>query len=212
MGFRNPFLVQALVWSPELKKLCILEHKALWIYSANLLTIATRVPYSGTLPIVTSNGKSVLLAEQTGSFTSINLKNGSLEHIHGPPNQCRNNLTTIDSPFLSNAFHSAGGPLIRIIDHSWATGRIYFHSTPNDAAVEKDSKNGHAVAAVHWPTQRLVVSGTTKNLILHSTSGSLLHEFRSATTARTYALAISPSGSKIASLSTDGRIKVFDVP
>ena len=211
-GIRQPFLVHALVWSPELKALCALEHEALWIFSADLLSVAQRVPYSGSLPIVTSDGKSVLLAERPGSCTLIDLKAGSIDHIHGPPQKGKDNTIVIDAPFLSNAFHSSGGPLIRIIDNSWATGRIYFHSTPKDPAIEKDSKNGHAVAGVHWPTQRLAVSGTEKNLLLFSTSGDVLGEVPGATTERTYSVAFSPSGSRIATLSSDGRIKVFSAP
>ncbi len=211
-GIPQPFLVQALVWSPELKALCILEHEALWIYSSDLISVARRVPYSGSLPIVTSDGKSVLLAEDTGSCNLIDLKAGSIEHIHGPLHKAGDNMTAMDAPFLSNAFHSSGGPLIRIIDNSWATGRIYFQSTPKDGAIEKDSKNGHAVAAMHWPTKRLAVSGTEKNLLLFSATGTALGEIRGATTERTYALSFSSSGSKIATLSSDGRIKVFDVP
>lgn len=211
-GIPQPFLVHALIWSPEVKALCVLEHDALWIYSADLLSVVKRFPYSGCLPIVTSDGKSVLLAEQNGSCTSIDLKAGLIDHIHGPPNRGRDNLSAIDAPFLSNAFSSSSGPLIRIIDNSWATGCVYFHRNPKDAAVKMDSKNGHAVAAVHWPTQRLAVSGTEKNLLLFSTTGTVLAELRGATTERTYALSFSPSGSKIATLSLDGRIKVFDVP
>jgi len=211
-GIPEPFLVQALVWSPEIKALCALEHEALWIYSADLLTVANRVPYSGRLPIVTSDGKCVLLAERTGSCTLIDLKAGSIDHIHGPPNKSWDNLVAIDAPFLSNAFHSSGGSFIRVIDNSWATGRIYFHSTPKDTGIEKDSKNGHAVAAVHWATQRLAVSGTEKNLLLFSVTGTALGEVRGATTDRTYAISFSPSGTKIATLSSDGRIKVFNAP
>jgi WD40 repeat protein len=211
-GIPQPFLVEALLWSPELKALCVLENEALWIYSANLLSVAKRVPYSGRLPIVTSDGKSVILAECNGSCSLIDLKAGSIDHIHGPPNNGDANSVPIDAPFLSNAFHSSSGPLIRIIDNSWATGRIFFHSTPKDAAMEKDSKNGHAVAAVHWPTDRLAVSGTEKNLLLFSTTGTELGEIRGATTERTYSLSFSPTGSKIATLSSDGRIKVFNAP
>jgi WD40 repeat protein len=211
-GILQPFLVQALVWSPELKALCVLEHEALWIYSTDLLTVTKRVPYSGRLPMVTSDGKSVLLAECTGSCTLIDLKAGSVDHIHGPPNKGGANLVPIDAPFLSNAFHSSGGSLIRIIDNSWATGKIYFHSNPKDTAIEMDSQNGHAVAAVHWPTQKLAVSGTEKNLLLFSTKGTVLGEVQGATTERTYALSFSPSGSKIATLSSDGRLKVFNAP
>jgi hypothetical protein len=211
-GIPQPFLVQALVWSTELKALCALEHEALWIYSADLLSVAKKIPYSGRLPIVTSDGKSVLLAERTGNCTLVDLKAGSIEHIHGPPNKGEDNSVAIDAPFLSNAFHSSSGPLIRIIDNSWATGRIYFHRTLKDAAIEKDSKNGHAVAGVHWPTQRLAVSGTSKNLLLFSATGEALGEVDGATTERTYAVAFSPSGSRIATLSSDGRIKVFSAP
>jgi WD40 repeat protein len=211
-GIPQPFLVHALVWSLALKALCVLEHEGLWIYSADLLSVATRIPYSGTLPIVTSDGKSVLLAERSGSCTSIDLKAGTAAHIHGPPHKGRDNMIVMDAPFLSNAFHSTGGPLVRIIDNSWATGRIYFHNTPKEVAIQRDSKNGHAVAAIHWPTQQLAVSGTGKNLLLFSTSGAVLAEIGGATTERTYALAFSSSGSKIATLSSDGRIKVFKVP
>lgn len=211
-GIPQPFLVQALVWSTELKVLCALEHEALWIYSADLLSVARKIPYSGSLPIVTSDGKSVLLAERTGSCALVDLKAGSIGHIYGPPNKGENNSVATDAPFLSNAFHSSGGSLIRIIDNSWVTGRIDFHSTLKDAAIEKDSKNGHAVAGVHWPTQRLAVSGTTKNLLLFSTTGEALGEVQGATTERTYAVAFSPSGSRIATLSSDGRIKVFSAP
>lgn len=211
-GIPQPFLVQALAWSTELKALCALEHEALWIYSDDLLSVAKKIPYSGRLPIVTSDGKSVLLAERTGSCTLVDLKAGSIGHIHGPPNKGEDNSVAIDAPFLSNAFYSSSGPLIRIIDNSWATGRIYFHSTIKDAAIEKDSKNGHAVAGVHWPTQRLAVSGTEKNLLLFSTTGDALGEVRAATTERTYAVAFSPSGSRLATLSSDGRIKIFSAP
>lgn len=211
-GIPEPFLVHALIWSPELKALCVLEHEALWIYSSDLLSVTKRVPYSGSLPIVTSDGKSVLLAERTGSCTLIDLKTGSIDHIHGPPHKGRDSTIVMDAPFLSNAFYSTGGTFLRIIDNSWATGRIYFHNNPKDAGVEKDSKNGHAVAAVHWPSQRLAVSGTEKNLLLFSATGAALGEVRGATTERTYSLSFSPSGSKIATLSSDGRIKIFDAP
>jgi len=208
-GIPQPFLVKALVWSEDRKALCALEHEAFWIYSADMLSVAQKIPYSGRLPIVTSDGKSVLLAEATGSCTRIDLESESITHIHGPPHQGDAFSPPIDAPFLSNAFHSSGGPLIRIIDNSWATGRIYFHITIKDEATERDSKNGHAVAAVHWPTQRLAVSGTEKNLLLFSTNGTALAEIERATTERTYSLSFSPTGSKIAALSADGRIKVF---
>lgn len=211
-GIPQPFLAEALVWSRELMQLCVLEHEALWIYSADLLSVSQKIPYSGRLPIVTSDGKSVLLAEMTGSCALIDLKAASIRHIHGPPNKGDDNMVAIDAPALSNAFHSSGGPLIRIIDNSWATGAIYFHSTPESPAIEMDSKNGHAVAAVHWPSQRLAVSGTKKNLLLFSTDGKVLGEIEGATTARTYSIAFSPSGSKIATLSSDGQIKIFSAP
>lgn len=211
-GIPQPFLVEALVWSPELKALCLLENEGLWIFSPDLLSVKTRIPYSGRLPFVTSDGKSILLAERSESCSLIDLKTESISHIYGSPHKKGDSMIATDTPFLSNAFHSTGGPLIRIIDNSWATGRIYFHPTPKDTPKESDSKNGHAVAAVHWPTSRLVVSGTEKNLLLFSTSGTLLGNISGATTERTYSLAFSPSGTKIAALSSDGRIKIFTAP
>lgn len=99
----------------------------------------------------------------------------------------------------------------QIIDNSWATGQIFFHRTATDAPVEKDSKNGHAVAAVHWPTGRLAVSGTEQNLLLFSTTGQRLARRPLATSERTYAVAFSPSGQKIATLDQHGSIGVFSI-
>jgi WD40 repeat protein len=209
-GIPEPFLVYALVWSPAVKSLCVLENKALSIYSDDLMSVANRIPYSDDWPFVSSEGKSVLLAEHDGCCTLVDLKAGSARHLHGPTKQQATPVPT-DAPFLSNAFHSHGGPFIRIIDNSWATGRIYFHKTPKDAPIELDSKNGHAVAAVHWPTQRLAVSGTQKNLLLFSTKGTAVDELKAATTSRPLAISFSPSGSKIATLSGDHRVQIFSV-
>ncbi len=211
-GIPQPFLVHALVWSNQLNTLCVLENEGLWIYSTDLISVTNRVSYSGRLPRVTSDGKSILLTERTGSCTLIDLKDTSINHIHGPPNKGPSGMVAMDAPFLSNAFHAKGGKLIRIIDNSWSTGRIYFHNTPKDTGKELDSENGHAVAAVHWPTQRLAVSGTENNLLLLSTTGTSLGEIQNATTERTYSIAFSPSGFKIATLSQDGRIKIFNAP
>jgi hypothetical protein len=211
-GIPQPFLPHALVWSEHLGALCILEHEALWIYSPDLLSVKSRIPYAGSLPIVTSDGKSILLAERNGSCTSIDLEAGSVTHIHGPPHKGRSNMIVMDAPFLSNAFHSTDGPLIRIIDNSWATGLIYFHATPAAEPATEDSQNGHAVAAVHWPAGRLAVSGTERNLLLFSTAGDSIGEVTRATSDRTYSLAFSPSGGKVAALSSDGEIRIFKVP
>lgn len=208
-GIPQPFLARALVWSEEFQSLCILGHEGLWLYAEDLLSVKQKIPYTGMLPIVTSDGKSVLLAERTESCTLIDLKTGTSSHIHGPVHTGRDAVMAMDLPFLSNAFHATGGSLIRVIDNSWATGRIYFHHTPKDKATDQDSKNGHAVAAVNWPAQRLAVSGTAKNLLLFATDGTHLGELRDATDVRTYSIAISPSGTKIATLGLDGRIHVF---
>ena len=211
-GIPQPFLVGALVWSEEAGALCVLEHSGLTVYAPDLMSVKTRVPCGERVRWkVTSDGKSILLAEREGNCSVVDVMAGSLSHVHGPPMEDGDGSVTTDAPFLSNAFYSSGGPLIRIVDNSWATGRIHFHATPADVAKEVDSKNGHAVAAVHWPSGRLAVSGTEENLLLYSTTGDLIVEMEKAVTSRTYALAFSPSGKRVAALGEDGMVRVFEV-
>jgi len=208
----QPFLPHALIWNDELDVLSVLNDEELWIYSPDLQSVQTRIPYAGSLPFVSQAGKFILIAEGTGSCTLIDLAAASASHVHGPPNKGQDNTIAIDAPFLSNAFAAGDGRLIRVVDNSWATGRVYFHPDPTAEPREIDSENGHAVAAVHWPTKRLAVSGTEKNLILFSTSGDRLGSVRHAATDRVYSLDFSPSGARIAALSSDAVVKIFDAP
>lgn len=214
VGIPQPFLPDTLIWSKSIGALALLKHGEICVYSNDLMSVQTRIPYSGLLPHISQGGSTILLSEspgEDGSCTRIDLKSSKTEQIYGQPPDPNDNSFTVDVPFLSNAFAHADGRLIRIIDNSWSTGRIYFHRQPKQEPREVDSGNGHAVAAIHWPSDRFAVSGTAKNLLVFSTKGDLLAKLENATTERVYDLAFSPSGNKVAALSSNGAIKIFRI-
>lgn len=210
-GIPQPFLPQALIWSNDLNALCVLKHEELWIYSSDLKSVKAKIPYASSLPFVSSDGNKVLLSQHGGSCNQIDLKAESVTHVYGPPNKGRDGMIAIDAPFLSNAFMASDGRLIRIVDNSWSTGRVHLHADPKSKAKVVDSKNGHAVADVHWSTGQLAISGTSTNLLLLSTDGAFLGEMKSAVPARAYTVAFSPSGAKLAVSSENGLVKVFSI-
>ncbi len=208
----QPFLPQEVFWCDEQDLLCVLQHDAIWAYSSDMTSVVSKIPYSGRLPFVSRADNVMLLAMDFGSCTAIDLDSGTVKHVHGQPLEGADRSVPIDSAFLSNAFLSPDGRLIRVIDNSWSTGTIHFHPTPESVAVQIDSGNGHAVAAVDWQTNRLVVSGTERNLSVFSTSGEFVAHVSEAASDRVLSLAFSPSDARVATLSRDGQIKVFDIP
>ena len=194
-GVPEPFLTHAMEWIEEMDSLCVLMDEGISIYSTDLQTVTKKISYEGH-PFFSATGTSVLLAERSGSCTRINLESSELSLIHGPPH-VESSMVAMDAPFLSNAFAN-GGKLIRVVDNSWTTGTVSFHDGEDSEPVTADSENGHAIAAVHWPTQRLAISGTEENLLIFDTEGTKLGRIKHAVTERTYAMAFSPSGNQIA--------------
>lgn len=207
----QPFLPDALIWVNELDALCVLQHRELWIYAPDLLSTQARIPYPGRPGFVSHAENHLLLAERSGTCTLVNLTTASSAHLHGSRNKDKKRSFAIDTPFLSHAFAHGDGRLIRVVDNSWATGRIYFHADPKAEPRVIDSGNAHAVAAIHWDTQRLAISGTGKDLVLFSTTGERLVEVNQAAEARVYQLEFSPAGTKIAAFNADGTVRTFHV-
>ena len=207
-GIPQPFLPDAMAWIEETDSICVLMNEGIWIYSSDLQNVIRKVAYEGN-PFFSAAGGFALLAERGGSCTLADLTAGTTTTVHGTPHVTGSSMIAIDAPFLSNAFADGKGKLIRVVDNSWSTGSVAFHKDRTSKPTTVDSGNGHAIAAVHWPTRRLAVSGTEQNLLLFDTSGKRLTKIGNAVTERTYAMAFSPSGSKIATLGSDGGIKVF---
>ncbi|MFT4177025.1 MAG: hypothetical protein QM627_10255 [Luteolibacter sp.] len=188
----------------------------LFLHSPDSLKAQPTLYYTGSLnPLASSNGATILLAErESQTCTLIDLSTGTSTLIYGPP------LPKVavdsfggadDAPFLSNAFYSTDGSFIRIIDNFWSGGNIHFHPKPHLPSTKVRFPQGHIVAAVHWPSKRLLVSGMTTNLALCTTAGEMIEELKNVTGGRAYSLAFSPSGKKAASLSDTGYVKIFEI-
>ncbi len=198
----------SLIWMEAQNGLFVLNSSEAVLFSEDLQTARPLGTWDG-LPFVSHAGKFVLLAERTGRCALFDLDSPGVMRKFTPLGGQHGG--GIDTPFLSNAFHAEDGGLIRVVDNSWLTGRICFHPKPDAEATVIDSENGHAVAAVHWPTSRLAISGTEKNLLLLSTSGQVAVRLSQIAADRVLSLDFSPSGQKLAALSGDGRVKIFEV-
>ncbi|MEK7951712.1 hypothetical protein [Luteolibacter soli] len=213
-GMLQPFLPRAMLWMPMAGGLCVVTQAEVWIYSQDLTGVEARIPYEGSgYPEVTSDGKTILLWERGGRCRVIwpGAGGSATAALTGKWREVADDKIVTDAPFLSNAFYETGGGMVRVIDNSWSTGRIYFHASPVKEAREEPSENGHAIAAVDWSRKRVAVSGTSKNLLLFTTAGERQLEMRDAVRSRTYSMAFSPGGKWLAALGEDGSVRVFEM-
>ncbi|MFT3992555.1 MAG: PQQ-binding-like beta-propeller repeat protein [Luteolibacter sp.] len=218
------------LWNEACQALCVLQHELtmnseekshsvrnrLFLHSPDSLNARPTIDYTGSSnPLASCDGTTLLLAErESQSCTLVDLSTGTGTLIYGPPlpEVAPEDLGgSCDTPALSNAFSSPEGSFIRVVDNFWSGGDIHFH--PKSALPSKlHFPQGHIIAAVHWPTQRLLVSGMTTNLTLCNTSGEILEKLKNVTGARVWSMAFSPNGKKAAALNEKGEIKIFEIP
>lgn len=118
---------------------------------------------------------------------------------------------TIDAPFFSNVRAGDGDTLVYTRDNSWATGQCFILNFKTKETAKLDARNGHIVMDAFFPKQRVVLSGTERNLLLVDFSGKELAYFHNATLQRNMSVEFSPSGKQILVGSWDNTLSVFEI-
>jgi hypothetical protein len=213
-GIPQPAITRDMFWGPG--GLCVVTFDEVWIYSPDLKEVATRIPYreslgEGAFPQMSSDGETILLREHGGRCSVVDPKARAVARLTGKWKEAGRGEIGMDAPFLSNAFYETGKEMVRVMDGGWGTGKIYFHESPVKEAKVVDSENMHAIAAVDWRRKRVAVSGTSEGLSVYTTSGEKLVGMKEAVSARTYAMAFSMFGKRLATLGEDGGVRVFEV-
>ena len=210
-GIPQLLLARSLVWCEELEVLCILNDEELWIYSADLMSVKTRIPYVGGIPFVSYSSKLILAVEHQDSCTLFDLFRGSATRVYGPPHRGMADLPECDAPALLSAFAAGDGRFIRVADSGWGPDKVHFQI--DYTAEPRTVVLGHCsgVASIHWPSNRLAISVDDTNLVFFSTTGELLFTVKDVRKGGISSLSFSPSGAKIAALFSGDDVSIFDV-
>jgi WD40 repeat protein len=116
---------------------------------------------------------------------------------------------TIDAPFFSH-LRCDGHTLIYTEDNSWATGEVFVHDLASKKTKTFDARNGHIELDVDFRLKRIVLTGTKAGLTLMDFDGTVLADLKNATLQRNCAVALSPSGQRVAVGSWDNALYVYE--
>jgi WD40 repeat protein len=116
----------------------------------------------------------------------------------------------IDAPFFSH-IRSDGRTVLYTQGNSWATGKVFVHDLATKKTNSFDARNGHIELSVHFPSRRLVVTGTGAGLTLTDFTGVMLADLKDATLQRNGCVEFSPSGKRIVVGSWDNAVYAFEI-
>ena len=116
----------------------------------------------------------------------------------------------IDAPFFSH-IRSDGRTVIYTQDNSWGTGKVFVHDLATKKTSSFDARNGHIELSVHFPSRRIVLTGTEAGLTMTDFAGVVLAELKDATLQRNGCVEFSPSGKRIVVGSWDNAVYVFEI-
>lgn len=117
----------------------------------------------------------------------------------------------IDAPFFSHIRHDGAKTLICTRDNSWSTGQVQVHDLVTKEVKAFDAANGHIEMDVDFQRRRIVLTGTSKGLLLTDFDGKVLANAKEATLQRNACVEFSPSGNRVLVGSWDNTVSVFEI-
>jgi WD40 repeat protein len=118
---------------------------------------------------------------------------------------------TIDAPFFSHLRDGGGDTIVYTEDNSWGTGTVFVHNITTQNVKQFGARNGHIELDVAFPAQRIVLTGTSKDLTLVDFDGKVLAHQKGATQQRNSCVEFSPNGQRILVGSWDNTISIFRI-
>jgi WD40 repeat protein len=117
----------------------------------------------------------------------------------------------IDVPFFSHLRDGGGDTIVYTEDNSWFTGTLFVHNIKTKNVKSFDARNGHIELDVSFSARRIVLTGTSRDLILLDFDGKLLAHAEKPTLQRNRCVEFSPNGQQVLVGSWDNTLSVFRI-
>lgn len=118
---------------------------------------------------------------------------------------------TIDVPFFSHLRDGDSNEIVYTEDNCWSYGRVFVHNIKTKNVKSFSARNGHIELDVSFSSQRIVLTGTSRDLDLLSFDGTQLAHAEKPTLQRNMCVEFSPSGRQVLLGSWDNTLSILQI-